>query len=167
MGIKTLHDHNIVHRNIKSSNILFNSDGEIKLGDLATAAYLTAKNNRRKTHITHLAYTAPEQVTGDCIYGSSADIWSFGIFCHEIANSKPQALDNRKSRKLFDIQFEEMSPIDGKWSNNFRNFVTCCLIRDPESRWSANQLLQHEFMHDAENYQKTFGGLVGTMFKLH
>jgi serine/threonine protein kinase len=59
-----------------------------------------------------------------------------------------------------------MPPIQEKWSVTFRDFVSKCLIKDPEKRWTAAQLLAHEFVQDTDNYKSTFGHLVGEMCKI-
>ena len=43
-----------------------------------------------------------------------------------------------------------------KWSTSFQNFVARCLDKDPEKRANAEELLQHPFMKDAENYRDEF-----------
>ena len=54
--------------------------------------------------------------------------------------------------ELFDaIRNEEIPRIPAKWSDEFADFVAKCLIKDPEERWTFDQLLNHEFMQDAAN----------------
>lgn len=74
-GIKTLHDMNILHRDLKSANIFITDDGTYKLGDLNISKVLKQGLARTQTGTPY--YCSP-QVWQDKPYGGKSDIWSFG-----------------------------------------------------------------------------------------
>ena len=58
---------------------------------------------------------------GDGDYGLPLDIFSFGIFAHELANGKPPT--ETKAHTFFKLSVGGIAPIDKKWSDQFRDFV--------------------------------------------
>ena len=82
-GIAYLHKCKIIHRDIKSSNILINSKGEIKIGDYGLARRDSKVDNKRYTFkVVTICYRAPELLLGCRDYGPEIDIWSIGcVFC--------------------------------------------------------------------------------------
>lgn len=64
MGIKALHDINVIHRDIKSDNILCRPNGEIKVADLGVSVYLTEQDSYRKTRIGTVNWMSPEIILG-------------------------------------------------------------------------------------------------------
>lgn len=90
---------------------------------------------------------APEliqEVGYDCV----ADIWSLGITALEMAEGKPPYGDIHPMRAIFMIPNKPPPSFrqpDG-WSTDFIDFVSLCLVKNPEERASASQLLQHDFI---------------------
>jgi len=84
-GLKYLHDRHILHRDIKSDNILISSTGAIKLADFGYATQLTRENKNRESQVGTICWMAPEMITGGRRYDKKIDVWSFGIFVVELA----------------------------------------------------------------------------------
>ena len=63
-GLLYLHSHNIMHRDIKSDNILINSRGDLKLADFGYAAQLTKEHKRRQSKVGTVCWMAPELIKG-------------------------------------------------------------------------------------------------------
>lgn len=85
-GLEFLHNHKIIHRDIKSSNILLNSHGEVKLCDLGTASYqdnCSPVGNFTSCKGTYF-YMSPERLNGK-EYGFNSDVFSLGITLAECA----------------------------------------------------------------------------------
>ncbi|KAF2071340.1 hypothetical protein CYY_007338 [Polysphondylium violaceum] len=148
-GLSYLHSHQLVHRDIKSGNIMMTIDGKIKIVDFG----LCVDNTERK--LTHMAgspfWMSPEMIRGDG-YGSMSDIWSFGICLLELANGEPP---NRKSslNAMFTTATGGYIGLDRpeRWTENFRQFLSLCLEFDPSKRHSADQLLKHPWLLSSEN----------------
>ncbi|KAG6005283.1 hypothetical protein E4U21_000258, partial [Claviceps maximensis] len=93
MGLKSLKDeHNIIHRDVKPTNILVNSRGQIKICDFGVSGNLVA--SIAKTNIGCQSYMAPERISGgntstpgasDGTYSVQSDIWSLGLTIIECA----------------------------------------------------------------------------------
>lgn len=146
-GLEYLHRRRKIHRDIKAGNILLNSEGHAKLADFGVAGQLTDTMAKRNTVIGTPFWMAPEvieEVGYDCV----ADIWSLGITALEMAEGKPPYGDIHPMRAIFMIpqkpppSFREPD----RWSTEFIDFVSVCLVKNPENRAGSSDLLKHEFI---------------------
>ena len=132
-----MHRKSILHRDIKSDNILVRGGdtAAIKICDLGYAVFLQGLSERLRgaNHQGTKYWSAPEIHRGEC-YGLESDIYSFGCFAYELATGgyPPFAKDENFSRSvLSQVPIPRISP---KWSDQFASLVHKCLDKDPKRR---------------------------------
>jgi len=145
-----IHSLHRIHRDIKSDNILLNSDGCVKLADFGYAAQLTQKQQKRNTIVGTPYWMAPELIRGHD-YGVKVDIWSLGIMLMEMAEGEPPYMEFPPLRALFLITTKGIPPLKEphKWSADFNDFFNRCLEKEVERRPYAEDLMKHPFLKRA------------------
>lgn len=89
-AIEFLHDHWILHRDLKTSNILMNNRGEIKIADFGMARFVGDPPPPNLTRlVVTLWYRSPELLLGATTYDSAIDMWSLGCIFGELLSKKP------------------------------------------------------------------------------
>lgn len=78
-----LHANGIIHRDIKTSNILLEDNGMLKLGDLGMCRHLAVPTERPKTTAGTLNYMSPE-LTREQSYSMPTDVWGLGCVMFEV-----------------------------------------------------------------------------------
>ncbi|XP_043196416.1 serine/threonine-protein kinase 3-like isoform X1 [Amphibalanus amphitrite] len=150
-GLQYLHLRRKIHRDIKAGNILLNNEGHAKLADFGVAGQLTDTMAKRNTVIGTPFWMAPEviqEIGYDCV----ADIWSLGITALEMAEGRPPYGDIHPMRAIFMIptkpppSFRDLN----QWSAEFIDFVQRCLVKNPDERATATELLDHPFIRAAQ-----------------
>ncbi|KAI5850133.1 kinase-like domain-containing protein [Tricharina praecox] len=163
MGLKTLkEDHDIIHRDVKPTNILMNSRGDIKLCDFGVSGNLVA--SIAKTNIGCQSYMAPERIASGGTqaqlggagpagtYGVQSDIWSLGLSLLECAMGcypyPPETYNNIFSQLSAIVDGEPPDLPEEGFSLAARDFVRGCLHKIPKLRPSYAMLLQHAWIAD-------------------
>uniref|UniRef100_A0A8C1SQ33 non-specific serine/threonine protein kinase n=1 Tax=Cyprinus carpio TaxID=7962 RepID=A0A8C1SQ33_CYPCA len=147
-----LHENKIIHRDLKAGNILFTSDGDVKLADFGVSAKNTKTLQRRDSFIGTPYWMAPEVVmcetSKDRPYDYKADIWSLGVTLIELAQIEPPNHEMNPMRVLLKIAKSEPPTLaaPSRWSPEFSDFLRKALDKNVDNRWSALQLLQHPFV---------------------
>uniref|UniRef100_A0A674P7U0 non-specific serine/threonine protein kinase n=1 Tax=Takifugu rubripes TaxID=31033 RepID=A0A674P7U0_TAKRU len=147
-----LHSMKIIHRDLKAGNILLMLDGDIKLADFGVSAKNNKTLQRRDSFIGTPYWMAPEVVMcetmKDAPYDYKADIWSLGITLIELAQIEPPHHELNPMRVLLKIAKSDPPTLEQphKWSQDFKDFLKRALDKNPESRPSAVQLLEHPFV---------------------
>ncbi|KAL9234654.1 hypothetical protein vseg_009502 [Gypsophila vaccaria] len=143
MGLKYLHDMNVVHRDIKCANILVASDGTVKLADFGLAK-ATTLNDLMSCKGT-VFWMAPEVITNRG-YGSAADIWSLGCTVLEMLTRHIPYHPLEFQQAVFRIGEGRLPPIPNFLSPDARDFIQQCLRVNPDDRPTAATLLGHQFV---------------------
>ena len=137
-GLKTLHDMQILHRDLKCANIFLTLTGDIKLGDLNVSK--VAKKGLVYTQTGTPYYASPE-VWRDQPYDMKSDIWSLGCVVYEMAALKPPFRANDMKGLYNKVQKGLYERIPLKFSNDLAGIVGKCLQVNPNARPNCEQLI--------------------------
>lgn len=153
-GLRYIHDKGFVHCDVKPRNILVFDDGDVKIADFGLSK--TAEKNRAETGEDGRfqlrgspLYMSPESVN-DNEYESPCDIWALGCSVIEMFTGKP-AWNFRPESNIYSLLMkigigEELPEIPRDLSEEGKDFVSKCLVKNPETRWTAEMLLNHPFI---------------------
>uniref|UniRef100_A0A7N8XET8 Mitogen-activated protein kinase kinase kinase 4 n=1 Tax=Mastacembelus armatus TaxID=205130 RepID=A0A7N8XET8_9TELE len=152
-AINVLHEHGIVHRDIKGANIFLTSSGLIKLGDFGCSVKLRNNTHTMPGEVNSTlgtaAYMAPEVITrakGEG-HGRAADIWSLGCVLIEMVTGKrPWHEYEHNFQIMYKVGMGHKPPIPEKLSTEGKDFLGHCLESEPKCRWTASMLLDHPFV---------------------
>ncbi|MEE6501427.1 hypothetical protein FKM82_004173 [Ascaphus truei] len=155
-GLSHLHQHKVIHRDIKGQNVLLTENAEVKLVDFGVSAQLDRTVGRRNTFIGTPYWMAPEVIAcdenPDATYDFKSDLWSLGITAIEMAEGAPPLCDMHPMRALFLIPRNPAPRLKSKkWSKKFQSFIESCLVKNHSQRPSTEQLMKHPFIRDQPN----------------
>ncbi|OAA47034.1 mitogen activated protein kinase kinase [Metarhizium rileyi] len=157
-GLKSLKDeHNIIHRDVKPTNILVNAKGQVKICDFGVSGNLVA--SIAKTNIGCQSYMAPERISGggtapagssDGTYSVQSDIWSLGLTIIECAMGRypypPEVSSTIFSQLNAIVEGDPPDLPKEGYSETAQSFVSSCLHKVPKMRATYAMLLNHPWL---------------------
>lgn len=154
-AVEYLHDHGIIHRDIKSDSILLKMDGSVKLSDFGFCAQISQRLPKRRSLVGTPYWMAPEVITRN-FYDQAADIWSLGIMIIEMIDGEPPYFEMATVDAMKHIMVNggasdswprEKPPIKREnVSPHLQEFVHVCLYKEQKYRPTARALLQMGFL---------------------
>ncbi|EPQ03963.1 Serine/threonine-protein kinase PAK 6 [Myotis brandtii] len=142
-----LHAQGVIHRDIKSDSILLTLDGRVKLSDFGFCAQISKDVPKRKSLVGTPYWMAPEVISRS-LYATEVDIWSLGIMVIEMVDGEPPYFSDSPVQAM--KRLRDSSPPKLKNSHKvspvLRDFLERMLVRDPQERATAQELLDHPFL---------------------
>ena len=150
-GLSYLHQHRIVHRDLKSSNVLVLSNGGVKLLDLGTARLLGSDEGitRQGEFIGTFTYASPEQLTGQPVDHRS-DLYSLGVLLYRLLTGRrPFEIDDPQEQARHHIEVMPSPPIEAASSlpPSLSAFVMQLLAKRPDERPPSARLVSETLRH--------------------
>lgn len=143
-GLKYLHSHNILHRDMKLPNLLVTSNMRVKIADFGLATQLSRPDEKHMTMCGTPNYISPE-VAMRTAHGQPADVWGLGIMMYTLLVGRPPFdTDGVASTLRKVVSSELMIPIN--MSVEARDLLDKLLQKDPNYRIRLDDVLRHPFM---------------------
>ncbi|KAF0895222.1 hypothetical protein E2562_008561 [Oryza meyeriana var. granulata] len=173
-GLDYCHSNGVLHRDLKGSNLLIDSNGVLKIADFGLATSYDPNNQQPLTsRVATLWYRPPELLLGATKYGVSVDMWSTGCILAELLAGKPIMPGRTEVEQIHKIFKLCGSPSDEYWqklnvpqtgmfkpsrqyrrciADNFKDFPQSAIVLldnllalEPEARGTAASTLQSDF----------------------
>lgn len=152
LGLQEMHSKNQIHRDIKPANILLNRTGHCKISDFGIVKELQGPEEAAQSFVGTRIYMSPERIKSEP-HSFPADIWSFGLTMQTLACGEFPYKDVQKGFiHLFQTITQDPVPklSKQKLSGEFQEFLSHCLEKDPSKRWTASELLAHDFLQEVD-----------------
>lgn len=150
-AICRLHEHGIVHRDIKAANILVSREGEIKICDFGISTLLSHDVALRQKAGT-AAYMAPEicaMGSGSDKYDEKVDVWALGILAMDLALGRLPGDGRRDALRMIHTSSYDVPNVlrSCGFTADYQSLAKACLDRDSQKRPSASELLDSSCLH--------------------
>lgn len=119
-ALSFLHSNHIIHRDLKTSNILLSNHGHLKIADFGMARYIPPPDARLTQLVVTLWYRAPELLLGTEEYGTEVDMWSLGCILGELLLKEPILQGKNEVDELSRIFALCGLPTDRSWPGFWR-----------------------------------------------
>ncbi|KAH8131765.1 cell division cycle 2-like [Trichoderma asperellum] len=130
-GVAYLHDNYILHRDLKTSNLLLNNRGLLKIADFGMARYVGEPAPKLTQLVVTLWYRSPELLLGTRSYGAAVDMWSVGCIFGELIAREPLLQGSNEVDQISKI-FELCGfPTEESWPS-FRRLPNARSLRLPK-----------------------------------
>ncbi len=151
-GLEEAHKKGIIHRDIKSANIMITEKGQAKVMDFGLAKIKGSTIlTREGTTLGTVAYMSPEQARGEEV-DQRTDIWSLGVVLYEMLSGELPFKGDREASILYSVVHEEPRPlktIKPDIPTELQRIINRALKKKPESRYSSAA----EMINDLKKYQ--------------
>ncbi|XP_043220100.1 mitogen-activated protein kinase kinase kinase 13-A-like [Amphibalanus amphitrite] len=137
-----LHQHKIIHRDLKSPNILIGSSESIKISDFGTSREWNNMSTRMSFAGT-VAWMAPEVIRNEPC-SEKVDVWSFGVVLWELLTCEMPYSDVDSSAIIWGVGSNSLHlPVPQTCPDGFKLLVKQCLSAKPRNRPSFRHILMH------------------------
>jgi serine/threonine protein kinase len=174
------HNKNVTHRDVKCDNVLLNREGECKLGDFGLALELVEVASHPLEPTGTTFWMAPEVFLDEQTSDTSADVWALGITAIELAETQaPMTREIKAFVEEFAMNNDQIEDVTyqsivhgipptleqpERWSEDFKDFLSSCLQKDPAMRATAEELQDHPFLAKACSKQEFAAFLMDATF---
>jgi serine/threonine protein kinase len=152
-GLEASHKAGVIHRDIKSQNIMITNDGKVKIMDFGLAKIKGgAQVTKVGATVGTVSYMAPEQMQGGNVDGR-ADIFSFGVILFELLTGTMPFRGEHEAAIMYSIQNEEPISIQDLRPDVPKSLIKVILRmleKDPQKRYKA----ANEFISELSNSQQ-------------
>ena len=152
-GLQYLHENNIIHRDLKSANVLISPSGILKLTDFGSSRKFDEIEDHWSKSLKGSPYWMAPEVVNRKGHSYSADIWSFGCVLIEMATGHPPWSNYSHDAKevLSLISKENSYPDVPNCDPDLKEVIANCIQRDPKMRPSPKDLLFMPFFNKMDN----------------
>ena len=151
VAVKGVHDNQVIHRDIKCTNVYVTEEGDIQLGDFGIVGVMESPGSKRRTVVGTPHWMSREVLALNDAginsaegYGKEVDIWSYGITVYEMATGNPPNTNIRQEH------LKELSNAPrlegGDYSQDLRDFIAFCLNKNPQERPTIDAVLKHPYL---------------------
>jgi len=150
--LKYFHSQNKVIKNLKPGNVYLAADGSVKMFDYIIGEKFSECFNKCKSiFVSNPYYLSPEVIKGQA-NNPSSDIWSLGITCFEILTGTLPYRKFNPTKALFEIVNKPSPTLPTKdYSKIIRQFISNCLVKNPNERATVDDLLNTKFIQKAKS----------------
>jgi NIMA (never in mitosis gene a)-related kinase len=145
LALKYIHSLNIIHRDLKTSNIFLQENGDLKIGDFGIARVLEGTMHNAESVVGTPYYMSPE-ICQNKPYSYKSDVWSLGCVLYELCTLEHAFKSSNLLNLVYKIVHEDPDPISSKYSAEVQNLISLLLKKNLSERPTLDQLIQVDFV---------------------